>query len=103
MRIPPRGFHYMALMKETTSWDKCLGHCLVINPFLTQMKTFQSRLKFHRMKKRFVFCKSIGILSGKSVGSEVIFIKQILPDRILFQYVVSYSIPKSFHITPKVI
>lgn len=51
MRIPLRGFHYMVLMKETTLWDKCPGHCLVFNPFLTQMKSYQSSLKFCRMKK----------------------------------------------------
>ena len=58
MRIPPRGFHYVVLMKETTLWDKCPGHCLVFNPFLTQIKSYQSRLKFPRVKKHvLIFAK----------------------------------------------
>lgn len=55
MRIPPRGFHYMVLMKETTLWDKCPGYCLAFNPFLPQMKSYQSRLEFPRVEKHILF------------------------------------------------
>lgn len=101
MRIPPRGFHYMVLMKETTLWDKCLGHCLVINPFLTQMKTFQSRLKFPRVKKHGVFFAKISAFCLENPLDQ----RSFLLNRFyqIFQYVVSYSIPKSFRITPKII
>lgn len=44
------------------------------------------------------FCKRIEILSGKSIEAGVFFfIKQILPDSVLFQYMVSYKLsPKSY-------
>lgn len=74
MRIPHRDFHYMVLMRETTLWNKYPGHCLIFSPFITKMKSYQSRLTFPRVKKwGLVFAKGLKFCLEKSTEAGVFF------------------------------
>lgn len=46
MRISHRDFHCMVLTRETTLCNKYPDPCLIFNPFITKMKSCQSRMTF---------------------------------------------------------